>query len=132
MPLAPAASPRSHSASGPSAGSSRQKGHEPAVAFARPLEHAIVGQAVGGHSLGVVERKDAGAASFGAVELVEQLGQRERAPVLVKAKVGVGVDHFSVRRTQALRLLEERRERLGIELLVHTSNPIVSSWPGKS
>ena len=51
------------------------EGDQPPFAFARPGEHAVVGHAVGGAALGVVQRKHAGPARARVVELREQLRQ---------------------------------------------------------
>ena len=92
---------------------------EPAIAFAGPLQHAIVGEAVGGLALRVVEREHACASRFGGIELGEQLLERQRATVLVEAEVRVRVDHFRLGGAQARRLGEEGRERLGVDRIVH-------------
>jgi len=42
-------------------------------------------------AIGVVEGEDAGAVDAGLVEVLEQRAERERAPVLVEAEVGVDV-----------------------------------------
>jgi uncharacterized protein YqeY len=57
------------------------------------------------------------------IELGEQLLQRQRTPILVQSQVGVGVDHFRLRRAQPLRFSEERRERAGVERVVHGLHP---------
>ncbi len=44
---------------------------------------------------------------LGLVELRQKFLERQRAAVLVQAEVGVRVDHFGVRRAQALGLGEE-------------------------
>ena len=96
---------------------------EPTLAFRGPRDDAVVGDAVGGPALGVVQWKHARAAGAGVVELGEQLLESQRAPILVQAEVGVRVDHFGLRRTQALRLGEKRGERVGVERLVHGRHP---------
>ena len=68
----------------PSAGSRRQNGTSRALAFRRPREHAVVGHAVGRLALGVVQWEHARAARAGAVELGEQLCQRQRTSILVQ------------------------------------------------
>ena len=105
--------------------------HQPPVAFARPREHAVVGQAVGGVALGVVQREHARPARPGRVEQRQQLRQGQRAPVLVQPQVRVGVDDFGVGRAQALDLGEERGQRVGVEGVVHARDIILSSWPSK-
>ncbi len=75
---------------------------QPAVAFSGPREHAVVGHAVGGPALGVVQREYARAAGVGGVELCQQLLERQRASVLVEAEVRVRVDHFGVGGAQPL------------------------------
>ena len=96
---------------------------ETTLAFRSPRDDAVVGDAVGGASLGVVQREHARAPRAGVVELGEQLCERQRAPVLVQTEVGVRVDHFGVRRTQTLRLRQKRGERLGVEGVVHGRHP---------
>ena len=96
---------------------------QPSLAFRGPRDDSVVGSAVGGPALGVVQREHAGAPRAGGVELVQQLIQRQRAPVLVQAEVGVRVDHLGVRRAQALSLGQERGERVGVEGVVHGRDP---------
>ncbi len=59
------------------------EGREPALAFGRPRDHAVVGEAVGGTTLGVVQREHARTPRTGVVELDEQLFEGQRAAVLV-------------------------------------------------
>ena len=123
MPRAPAARQRSPSATGSSAGSSRQNVVSRPSAFPRPGHDSVIGHAVGRPALGVVQREHARVSRAGRVELGEQLLGRERAAVLVQAQMGVGVDHFGVSRPQAGDFVEKRRERIGIQRLVHRRAP---------
>ena len=79
-----------------------------------------------------MQRKHAGASRAGVVELREQLLGRERAPVLVEAEMGVGVDHLRISWAQALDFGEKGRKRLGVERVVHPLHHILSSWLGRS
>ena len=66
MPRAPAARQRSPSRQRLFGGVQAAERDEPAVAFRGPREHAVVGQAVGGLALGVVQREHARAARLRA------------------------------------------------------------------
>jgi uncharacterized protein len=120
---------------------------EPPVAFTGPLEHAVVRDRVGRVALGIVQRKHARPPRVGRVELPQQLVERQRPPVLVQAEVRVRVDHFRVRRAQALGFGQEWRERCHVELVepvVHARHDIrsgqtarcpivaVAAYPGSS
>ncbi len=93
---------------------------ESPIAFRRPGEHSVVGHAVGGVALGIVQRKHARPPCPGLVQGGEQLLEGERPSVLIKAEVRVGVDYFGVRRTQALDLGEERGHGIGMQIGAHT------------
>ena len=99
---------------------------QPALAFAGPREHAVVGDAVGGVALGVVQREHARAPRAGVVELSQQLLERQRAPVLVEAEVGVRVQHLGVHREQLACFGEERSERIRVKGRVHGRHTIRS------
>ena len=51
------------------------EGDQPPLALLRPGEHAVVGHAIGGPALGVVQREHARAPRAGIVELGEQLDE---------------------------------------------------------
>ncbi len=108
------------------------EGNQTSVAFARPREHAIVGHAVGGAALGVVQREHAGAPCAGLVELREQLLERQRAPILVEPEVGVRVEHLGAGGQQPLCFGDERRKRVGVERGIHGRHPIGSTSPAAS
>ncbi len=61
-----------------------------------------------------MQREHAGPARAGGIELGEQLGQVERAPILVEAEMRVGVEDLGVCGTQAIHLCKERSEGIGI------------------
>ena len=89
------------------------------LAFAGPLQHAVVGQAVGGLALGVVQREHAGPARVGGIELGEQRLQVKRATVLVEPEMGVRVEDFRSGRSQTLAVREERSECVGVDGCAH-------------
>ena len=93
--------------------------HEPSLALPGPCQHAVVGQAVAGTALGVVQGEHACPSRLGRIELAEQLLERQRAAVLVESEVRVGVDHFGVGGPQAGGLGEEWGERIGVDRVVH-------------
>ena len=107
------------------------EGDQAPLAFAGPGQNAVVGEAVGGLALGVMQREHAGPPCLGGIELAQQLLERQRAAVLVEAEVGVGVDDFGVGRAQTGRLGEKWGEGCGVEGVVHRTHPIVSSWLGR-
>ena len=76
--------------------------HQPPAALARPLQHTIVGHAIGRAALGVVQREHARAPRSRRVELREQLLRGERASVLVEPEMRVRVQHLCIGRPQSL------------------------------
>ena len=117
IPRAPAARQRSASAKRIVEGVEAAEGNQTALAFACPREHAIVGHAVGGAALGVVQREHTGASCASLVELREQLRERQRAPILVEPEVGVRVEHLGAGGQQpprfGRRTVRARRRRAG-------------------
>ena len=106
--------------------------NQPLSAFGGPAEHAVVGNAIGGMARGVVQRKDAGAAGVGGVELREQLCERQRASILVEPEVGMGVDDFGALRAHRLDFGEKRRQGVRVERLVHVRHLIRSRATARS
>ena len=91
------------------------EGEQSAFAFASPSEHAVVGHAIGGTALGVVQREDAGPACARVVQEREQLWEGERAPVLVEAEMRVGIEDLGLSGPQAGHLGQEWGQGVGVQ-----------------
>ena len=76
MPRAPRSRQRSASPSGSSSRLSRTNGNSRSGASAAQLQHAVVGRAVGGLAVGLVEREDVRAAHAGLVHEAQVLLER--------------------------------------------------------
>ena len=89
---------------------------QPALAFAGPREHAVVGDAVGRAALGVVQREDARAPRAGVVELGQQLppGSASARPRRDRGGCARRAPRASAGSSRAC-FGEERRERIGVQ-----------------
>src|SRR6185437_4926541 len=103
------------------------EGDQTFFAFAGPPEDAVVGDAVGGLALGVMQGKHARPARSRSVQLGEQCLQVERAAVLVEPEMGVGVEHLAVLWSQPVSFREERSQCVGIQGSAH--GPILTIAP---
>jgi hypothetical protein len=61
-----------------------------------------------------VQGENASSARARVIELREQLGQGERASILIEAEMRVGVKDLCIGRAQTLHLRQERSEGVGI------------------
>jgi len=88
--------------------------NQPPVALASPLEHAVVGHAIGGVALRIVEGKhDRTPCRIDLVERRQKRGRIERATIFVGAEMSMGIDD-AARGGEPRELGTERRVRVAV------------------